>query len=118
MIARRSLIGGLLAGLAAPAVIRTPGLLMPVKVPVRTRHLLTEADIDWSMTPHEMGFVHGVGGTWRSLDGTLRRHATAFPLSSLKQDGPVMYDQAKAAIVKWANRLDEHDAGKRRTVLA
>lgn len=31
MIARRSLIGGLLAGLAAPAIVRTPGLLMPVR---------------------------------------------------------------------------------------
>lgn len=33
MIARRSLIGGLLAGLAAPAIVRTPGLLMSVRVP-------------------------------------------------------------------------------------
>ena len=29
---RRALFGGLLATLAAPAVIRTPGLLMPVRV--------------------------------------------------------------------------------------
>lgn len=31
MLSRRSLFGGLLASLAAPAIIRTPGLLMPVK---------------------------------------------------------------------------------------
>ena len=30
---RRGFIGGLIATLAAPAIIRTPGLLMPVKVP-------------------------------------------------------------------------------------
>ena len=29
---RRSLLGGLLATLATPAIIRTPGLLMPVRV--------------------------------------------------------------------------------------
>lgn len=33
MIRRRSLLGGLLAALAAPAIIRTPGLLMPVRSP-------------------------------------------------------------------------------------
>ena len=31
MIARRGFIGGLLGVLAAPAIVRTPGLLMPVK---------------------------------------------------------------------------------------
>ena len=31
MISRRGILGGLLAGLAAPAIIRTPGLLMAVK---------------------------------------------------------------------------------------
>ena len=29
---RRTLLGGMLATLAAPAIIRTPGLLMPVRV--------------------------------------------------------------------------------------
>ncbi len=29
---RRGLLGGMLAGLAAPAIIRTPGLLMPVRM--------------------------------------------------------------------------------------
>lgn len=44
MIARRSLVGGLLAVLAAPAVIRTPGLLMPVKVlmPTTAKQALRE----------------------------------------------------------------------------
>lgn len=31
MLTRRTLFGGMLATLAAPAIIRTPGLLMPVK---------------------------------------------------------------------------------------
>jgi hypothetical protein len=31
---RRGFLGGLIAALAAPAVIRTPGLLMPIKQPV------------------------------------------------------------------------------------
>lgn len=31
MISRRGMLGGLLIGLAAPAIIRTPGLLMRVK---------------------------------------------------------------------------------------
>lgn len=31
MIERRGFIGGLIAALAAPAIIRTPGLLMPVR---------------------------------------------------------------------------------------
>jgi hypothetical protein len=31
LLARRGLIGGTLALLAAPAIIRTPGLLMPVR---------------------------------------------------------------------------------------
>lgn len=29
---RRGFLGGMLVGLAAPAIIRTPGLLMPIKV--------------------------------------------------------------------------------------
>lgn len=35
MISRRGILGGLLAGLAAPVIIRTPGLLMPIK-PLRS----------------------------------------------------------------------------------
>ena len=37
---RRTLLGGMLATLAAPAIIRTPGLLMPVRVvrPMFTIH--------------------------------------------------------------------------------
>ena len=33
-LGRRWFVGGLLAALAAPAIIRIPGLLMPVKAPV------------------------------------------------------------------------------------
>lgn len=32
---RRGFLGGLLTALAAPAIIRTPGLLMPVRPPLR-----------------------------------------------------------------------------------
>lgn len=31
---RRGFLGGLLTTLAAPAIVRTPGLLMPVRVPL------------------------------------------------------------------------------------
>ena len=34
-LSRRGLLGGMLAALAAPAIIRTPGLLMPVRPLVR-----------------------------------------------------------------------------------
>ena len=39
---RRTLLGGLIATLAAPAIIRTPGLLMPVRVvrPVLTMDII------------------------------------------------------------------------------
>ena len=47
---RRSLIGGLLATLAAPAIIRTPGLLMPVRVVRPTMMTLA----DWVMVTREM----------------------------------------------------------------
>ena len=55
---RRTLLGGLLATLAAPAIIRTPGLLMPVRV---VRPMFTLDDwvsraggyIDWNPS----GFV-------------------------------------------------------------
>lgn len=42
MLQRRGLLAGLGALLAAPAIIRTPGLLMPVRVPiVSAKPLLT-----------------------------------------------------------------------------
>ena len=37
-LSRRGMIGGLAAVIAAPAVIRTPGLLMPIK-PFRSRSI-------------------------------------------------------------------------------
>lgn len=40
MISRRGFLGGLAAALAAPAIIRTPGLLMPVRpLRVASEHL-------------------------------------------------------------------------------
>jgi hypothetical protein len=42
MIQRRGLLAGLGALLAAPAIIRTPGLLMPVKPP-----LVVVTGVDW-----------------------------------------------------------------------
>ena len=44
---RRSLIGGLAVILTAPAVIRTPGLLMQV----RPRRMFTVADFELMMQP-------------------------------------------------------------------
>jgi len=50
MIPRRGLLAGLGALLAAPAIIRTPGLLMPVK-PVRE---LVLAGLDWGAEPAQL----------------------------------------------------------------
>lgn len=46
ILARRGLLGGALALLAAPAIIRTPGLLMPVR-PVLTAHRFLTRE-EWS----------------------------------------------------------------------
>ncbi len=46
MIGRRGFLAGLAVALAAPAIIRTPGLLMPVKPPLddfSTNNLLVRA---------------------------------------------------------------------------
>lgn len=48
MISRRSILTGLLSTLAAPAIIRTPGLLMPVKPAPR---MLTLAEYAMRMGP-------------------------------------------------------------------
>lgn len=43
MIARRGFLSGITAFLAAPAIIRTPGLLMPVRPAI----ILNEVEIDF-----------------------------------------------------------------------
>ena len=63
MITRRSLVTGLASALAAPAVIRTPGLLMPVRsIPFAQRVLVTPGPLQdialarnwrWWMVPYE-----------------------------------------------------------------
>jgi hypothetical protein len=45
MIQRRGFLAGIGAFLAAPAIIRTPGLLMPVKPPVVIASSLTMTEI-------------------------------------------------------------------------
>jgi hypothetical protein len=62
MIPRRGLLAGLGALLAAPAIIRTPGLLMPVRPAVRRggdpmlRAYWVQED-DWSGPPDADGFI-------------------------------------------------------------
>jgi hypothetical protein len=41
---RRAILAGLLVSIAAPAIIRTPGLLMPV----RDRTVLSAKDLEWA----------------------------------------------------------------------
>lgn len=62
MIPRRGLLAGLGALLAAPAIIRTPGLLMPVKPPPI---VLTGVDWgrgDWTAVAHMSSL--GGGARW------------------------------------------------------
>lgn len=56
LLARRGLFGGALALLAAPAIIRTPGLLMPVKrLPaLGTYKLIAVSGVYTGAPPHGM----------------------------------------------------------------
>lgn len=71
MISRRGMLGGLLAGLAAPAIIRTPGLLMPIR-PVlddfTTDNLLVVGyerySVTWSDWRGAFGAVPMMEPTW------------------------------------------------------
>jgi hypothetical protein len=63
VIGRRALFGGLIA-LAAPAIIRTPGLLMPVKPPPLS------VDKIWR-APDENELLRA----WKTLDELAKRHA-------------------------------------------
>ena len=63
---RRSLIGGLAVILAAPAVIRTPGLLMQV----RPRRMFTVADFELMMRPQFARWIADDRDRLRSLYDT------------------------------------------------
>jgi hypothetical protein len=56
-ISRRGFLGGIVAALAAPAIIRTPGLLMPVK-----RALIVEPDSAWVQAEFRSRLGNGVIG--------------------------------------------------------
>jgi hypothetical protein len=61
MLSRRGFIGSLLA---APVIIRTPGLLMPIKPPL----VLRVVDRPFKMTPAELNELHRQW--WRHLSAT------------------------------------------------
>ena len=77
MISRRGLLTGLLSTLAAPAIIRTPGLLMPVRriVPVSPQWQIVEMlaqangilkDLDYNHL--EYSFQTSIPyGAWRQI---------------------------------------------------
>jgi hypothetical protein len=66
-LSRRGLLGGLVAALAAPAIIRTPGLLMPVKR---------------IMLPNEWVDVPFSGTGYSELGVIIRETARLIPLRS------------------------------------
>jgi hypothetical protein len=79
LLSRRSLIGTLLA---APVVITTPGLLMPVCSSLLLP--LTERDLRWTYNERDCGFFKGIGAALRLRDGSVHLHAVGF-----QQDGPL-----------------------------
>jgi len=99
---RRSLIGGLLA-LAAPAIIRTPGLLMRVKA----MPLMTLPSIKWVESEWDLGFTIAIGAEWRDANGKLCRHAAGFDLRDLVEYGGSMRDKAKARVM---DHIRQHTA--------
>lgn len=62
---RRGLIRGALALLAAPAIIRTPGLLMPIRVPREDALLTDTITITWNEVPLATGYhVYKSSSIW------------------------------------------------------
>ena len=106
MIRRRGFLAGLGVALAAPAIIRTPGLLMPVK-PVRPVMVMTLDDyaqrilnplVDkWfheQVKIFEDALIYGVGASRVGADGllehvpydTLMVRATDISLADVERD--------------------------------
>jgi hypothetical protein len=90
MIARRGFLGGLLAALAAPAIIRTPGLLMPVKA-------LPES-VQYT------GFYSSLptGMVTRELIEITRRAVVPRIYTSVYADNPLMAHFQRNGVVTWA----------------
>lgn len=85
-LSRRGLLGGLLVALAAPAIIRTPGLLMPV-TPRRIPFVMGEG-IGVSNDTYSMAW-DGWRGAWKGLPGqlgSLRYDAPAFDFDRFPPD--------------------------------
>ena len=73
MLNRRALFGGLLATLAAPAIIRTPGLLMQVKA-------VKPTDYMWSVVMPDGGVIIKFSNMYPSetCDEWAYRHISAY----------------------------------------
>lgn len=91
-LARRGLLAGLALALAAPAIARTPGVLMPVRLPFGMRQL-RKADvqvklIEVSHCSHFEQQQFTVQGTWTGPGGT--RHSTIITVHAahLERYGP------------------------------
>lgn len=68
---RRSFLGAMLAAAAAPAIITTPGLLMPVKkLVVPGNILIGQTQLDW------LAWVARNGQVWMSESGRIERVVT------------------------------------------
>ena len=63
MLRRRGFIGGLASRLAAPAIIRTPGLLMPVRV--------VPPEVNWTSYPPPSNWAEIVNTTFRNRNPEL-----------------------------------------------
>lgn len=89
-LSRRGLLGGLLVALAAPAIIRTPGLLMPV-TPWRIPFGMGEG-IGVSNDTYSMAW-DGWRGAWKGLPGQLGNLVMKRG-TSLRYDAPAFdFDQ-------------------------
>ena len=71
--ARRAFLTGLGIALAMPAIVLTPGLLMPVRVPFGTRPL-TEADVRWFVLHVRDPNVCNISGSWMNGQGQWVHH--------------------------------------------
>ena len=86
---RRRFLAGLSAALCAPAIIRTPGLLMPVRAP-RSDWPLVSYGILYETIPHNVVFVYEQTTprpifTWKEF-GAERRHIATSELAWMAPD--------------------------------
>ena len=104
MLNRRGLLGGFGLLLSTPAIIRTPGLLMPVHSP-RPLRLLTEADLTWSTHLSDLGLTFAVAAQYRTADGRMLRHGVRMSKEDAAQYGLGAAKERLLASLNEARRL-------------